>query len=167
MAVDQIILLRHARAGRKLADRSKDFERGLDRKGREVALRLPDVIEGHVHPETIVSSPFRRCMQTVQPLAADLDLRIMEDERFASGSSAKSVRQAFLDLPTNSVVSTHGEVIARLFDERVKCAKGAFWVVERQDMKFSPLRYVEAPTHAQRGCERRRPHLSFMRIWFR
>jgi len=148
-AVDQIIVLRHARAGRKLTDRSKDFKRSLDRKGREDALRLPRVIEGHLHPEAIVSSPFRRCVQTVEPLAGDLDLLIVEDDRFTPGSSERSVREAFLEVAANSVVSTHGEVIAMLFDERVRCAKGAFWIVERRNGELSPGLYVEVPARAQ------------------
>ena len=145
-AVDQIIVLRHARAGRKVADRSKDFTRSLDRRGREVALRLPQLVEAHLHPEAIVSSPFRRCLQTVEPLASDLDLPVAEDDRFTPGSSKRSVREAFLEAPASSVVSTHGEIIALLFDDRVKCAKGAFWVVERRDGKLAPSLYVEAPT---------------------
>ena len=147
-SVDQFILLRHARAGRKLANRAKDFDRGLDAMGKQVALRLPRTIEFCLLPEAIFSSPFRRCMQTVQPLADDLDLRIDEDARFTPGSPAEAVRDGLLDVPANAVVCTHGEVIAHLFDERVRCAKGAFWVVERRDGEFFPLHYVEAPARA-------------------
>ena len=148
---DPFILLRHARAGRKLSDTSKDFKRALDRKGKEVALRLPGAIELYVHPEAILSSPFRRCVETVQPLAEELDLHIVEDERLTPGRSATTVREALLDLPAHSVVSTHGEVIAQLFDGRARCAKGAFWVVERREGTFSPQRYVEAPVRAGRS----------------
>ena len=151
IGVEQFIMLRHARAGRKLANRSKDFERGLDAKGKDVALRLPRTIESYLQPEAILSSPFRRCLQTVQPLANELDLRIIEDDRFTPGASSAFVRAAFLDVPPNSVVSTHGEVIAHLFDERVRCAKGAFWVVERRAGELFPLHYVEAPTRPQRS----------------
>ena len=149
-SVDQFILLRHARAGRKLANRARDFERGLDAKGKDVALRLPRTIAFYLLAEAVLSSPFRRCVQTVQPLADELDLRIVEDARFAPGIPADSVRSGFLDVPPNSVVSTHGEVIASLFDEPVRCAKGAFWVVERRDRELCPLHYVEAPAHAPR-----------------
>jgi 8-oxo-dGTP diphosphatase len=152
-SVERFIVLRHARAGRKLSDRSKDFKRGLDREGLEVALRLPRTIETHVQTETVLSSPFRRCLQTVQPLADELDLQIIEDDRFTPGTPAESVREAFLDIPADSVVSTHGEVISQLFHERVKCGKGAFWVVERRDGALFPSHYVEAPT---RGAKRSR-----------
>ena len=149
--VEQIIVLRHARAGSKLADPSKDLKRALDRKGLEVALRLPGTIEAHLRPAAIVSSPFQRCLQTVEPLAGDLDLPIVEDDRFTPGRSEQSVRQAVVELPTSSVVCTHGEIIGLLFDDRVKCAKGAFWVVERRAGELSPKLYVEAPTRGQRS----------------
>ena len=148
--VDQFILLRHARAGRKLSNPRKDFERGLDAKGKDVAMRLPRTIESYLRPEAILSSPFLRCVQTVQPLADELDLPISKDDRFTPGRTEASVRQAFLSIPANSVVSTHGEVIAHLFDERVKCAKGAFWLVERRDDQLLPAHYVEAPARQQR-----------------
>ena len=104
----------------------------------------------YLQPEAILSSPFLRCVQTVQPLADELDLPISKDDRFTPGRTEASVRQAFLSIPANSVVSTHGEVIAHLFDERVKCAKGAFWVVERRDSQLLPTHYVEAPARRQR-----------------
>ena len=71
---DHFILLRHARAGRKLRDRSKDFTRRLDRRGEQVALLLPEAIVTYMHPGFILSSPFRRCVQTVEPLAEELGL---------------------------------------------------------------------------------------------
>jgi 8-oxo-dGTP diphosphatase len=146
---DRFILLRHARAGRKLRDRAKDFERGLDREGREVAVLLPKVIADYMQPELITSSPFRRCVQTVEPLAQSLGLPVVEDDDFTPGHSAKTVRAAFSDVPSASVVCTHGEVIARLLGRGTKCAKGAFWIVERRDGKFVPVRYVEAPVARQ------------------
>jgi phosphohistidine phosphatase SixA len=143
--VDRFILLRHARAGRKLRDRPKDFSRRLDRKGGQVALVLPELIMSYLVPEMILCSPFRRCVQTVEPLADRLGLRVVEDERFTPDRSTEAVRKAFVDVAANSVVCTHGEVIAQLFDEPVRCAKGAFWIVDRRGDTFNPNRYVEAP----------------------
>lgn len=150
-AADRVILLRHARAGRKLRDRSKDFERGLDGKGQEVALLLPEVIAGFMQPELIISSPFRRCVQTVDPLAQALGLTVVEDDAFTPDRSAKAVRAAFGEVPSGSVVCSHGEVIAQLLGRRWKCAKGAFWIVERRDGKFVPAQYVEAPVARQQS----------------
>ena len=148
---DQFILLRHARAGEKVRDRSRDFKRRLDRRGEKVALWLPELIVSYVHPKVILSSPFRRCVQTVVPLAERVGLDVVEDERFAPGHSSSSVRKAFGDVAANSVVCTHGEVISQLFDDPVRCAKGAFWIVERCGGKFIPSHYVEAPTSTQQS----------------
>ncbi len=70
-----------------------------------------------LRPELILSSPFPRCVQTVEPLARALGLHVVEDERFAPYRSAKAVREAFGESPGNSVVCTHGEVITRLFND--------------------------------------------------
>lgn len=147
-AVDQLILLRHARAGKKIPNRSRDFERGLDPRGEEAALQLPELIASVLRPTAILSSPYRRCVQTVEPLADALDLRIVNDVRFTPTNRA-SVRNAFADLPPDSVVCTHGEVIARLLKGQKTCGKGAFWLVERRDGHLLPVRYVEAPTVTQ------------------
>lgn len=146
--VDQFILLRDARAGKKIPNRSRDFKRGLDGKGEEVALRLPELITRVLHPSMIVSSPFRRCVETVEPLAEGLGLDVVNDSRFTPDGRA-DVRGAFAGVPADSVVCTHGEIITRLLAGQRKCAKGAFWVVERRGDNFLPVRYVEAPTAAQ------------------
>lgn len=148
-AADRFVLVRHARAGTKLRDRAKDFERGLDRKGQEVALLLPEAIADFMKPEVVISSPFRRCVQTVEPLAQALGLPVVEEDDFTPDRSAKAVRAAFGDVPSGSVVCSHGEVIARLLGRGAKCAKGAFWIVERRDGKFVPVRYVAAPVARQ------------------
>ena len=63
-AVDQFIVLRHARAGKKIRDRSKDFKRGLDRTGEEVAQQLPELITS-----VLTSGP--DSLQPVPALRAD------------------------------------------------------------------------------------------------
>jgi phosphohistidine phosphatase SixA len=149
-AADQIIILRHARAGKKISNRSKDFKRGLDRKGEAVARQLPELITGSLCPSAILSSPFRRCLETVEPLAEAIDLAVVEDDRFSPNSRA-IVRDAFADVAADSVVCTHGEVIVRLLGRQAQCAKGAFWVVERREGNFVPLRYVKAPSIRDRA----------------
>ena len=142
---DRFILLRHARAGRKVRDPEKDFKRRLDSKGEQVALALPEVITSYMSPETVLSSPFRRCVETVEPLAKAIGFRVFEDEGFTPGRSRRDLRKAFSEVAANSVVCTHGEVIAALLNNSAGCAKGAFWVVERRGDTFIPSQYVEAP----------------------
>jgi 8-oxo-dGTP diphosphatase len=144
-AADRLILLRHARAGKQVRDPAKDFRRPLDRQGRQVAQALPDLITSYLDPELILSSPFRRCVETVEPLAKAIGFRVFEDEGFTPGRSRRDLRKAFSEVAANSVVCTHGEVIAALLNNSAGCAKGAFWVVERRGDTFIPSQYVEAP----------------------
>jgi phosphohistidine phosphatase SixA len=144
--VERLVLLRHACAGEKIADTARDFDRGLDAAGEEIAARLSETVTTHLWPNEILSSPFRRCVQTVRPLATTLGLRIREDERLTPHRTRGRLHQTFVQLPADTVVCTHGEVIERLFDGAVTCAKGAFWIVERHDEgRLVPAFYVEAP----------------------
>ena len=147
---DQFVVLRHARAGKKIPNRSKDFKRGLDRTGEAIARQLPELIPSVLRPSSIVSSPFRRCVQTVEPLAEAIELAIFEDDRFSPTTCRATVCDAFADVWPDGVY-THGEVIVRLLGKQAQCAKGAFWVVERRDGKFIPLRYVKAPSIRDRA----------------
>ena len=110
---------------------------------------LPEAIADLMQPELIISSPFRRCVQTVEPLAQALGLPVVEDDAFTPDRSEKAVRAAFGEVPSGSVVCSHGEVIALLLGRGTKCAKGALWIVERRDGKFVPVRYVDAPVARQ------------------
>ena len=132
------------------SNRSKDFKRGLDRTGEAIARQLPELITSILRPSSIVSSPFRRCVQTVEPLAEAIQLAILEDDRFSPTSRA-TVCDAFADVSAGTLVCTHGEVIVRLLGKQAQCAKGAFWVVERRDGKFIPLRYVKAQSIRDRA----------------
>ena len=106
-AADRFVLVRHARAGTKLRDRAKDFERGLDRKGQEVALLLPEAIADFMKPEVVISSPFRRCVQTVEPLAQALGLPVVEEDDFTPDPRQRlSGRPSGMFLPGRSFAAT-------------------------------------------------------------
>lgn len=76
----QLLLIRHALPLRSEYGQGSDPE--LSEMGRRQALRLPDALARH--PITrVVSSPQRRAVQTAEPLAAQRDLAIDVDERFA------------------------------------------------------------------------------------
>ena len=111
--VDELILLRHAHAGKRIPVPSGDFERGLVGGGKDVALQLPELITSLHRPSAILSSPFRRCVETVEPLAEALGLDVEEDRRFSPDTRA-GVRAAFAEAPAGAVVCTRGEVISRL-----------------------------------------------------
>ena len=69
------LLVRHARAGSRKGWEGPDIERPLSKKGRRQADGLVEMLEA-AGVKRIVSSPYVRCTQTVEPLAEALGLEI-------------------------------------------------------------------------------------------
>jgi 8-oxo-dGTP diphosphatase len=146
---DTLIVVRHAMAGVKLPDPVRDFARGLDEHGLHAAAALPARLLEHVTPTTIVSSPFRRCLQTVRPLAGRLALGIDRSDDLRASASLDATVELLHSLPDGALVCTHGEVITALFGP-MNCEKAAFLVVERDGGLLSPTLYVGPPEPAAR-----------------
>jgi 8-oxo-dGTP diphosphatase len=112
------ILLRHAAAGDREHWDGDDFHRPLDVRGRRQAAELVELLRpfGVLR---VVSSPYVRCVQTVEPLAAALGLPVELDERLGEGAG----RAALPLLEEDGVVwCTHGDVVRELVDRGLKKA---------------------------------------------
>jgi 8-oxo-dGTP diphosphatase len=148
-----MLLLRHASAGERLSSPSQDRARRLDRMGRAQAARLAETLaEGGIG--RIVTSPHRRCVETVAPLAQALDL-VVEVRPELGPDAAKGETLALLrELPEGTLVSTHREVFERLFGDEVACEKGGAWFVERRSRRFVATSYVPPPVVVERDRRR-------------
>lgn len=150
-------VLRHAKAGLRWSEEALDEERPLTRRGRRQALRLVERFQG-IDLQRIVSSPFTRCVQTVEPLAEARGIKLETALELAEGQPSEAV-EAFVrsvDLrPT--LLCGHGKEIKGLIDRLEAAgtpiegprglAKGSVWVLERQpDGRVLAARYVPAPT---------------------
>jgi len=82
-----VLLIRHALAGKRTEWRGDDRRRPLDERGRRQALRLVDLLAGYPI-ERILSSPYDRCVQTVEPLARARGLAIDVRDEFAEERQA-------------------------------------------------------------------------------
>jgi 8-oxo-(d)GTP phosphatase len=150
-----VYLVRHAKAGVRELWQGPDEERALTRRGRRQAERLVERFQG-VEIDRVVSSPFLRCIQTVEPLARSRGLEVEIAEELAEGADPERTVEFIRHLdPVPTVLCGHGGEIdgaVRAFEaEGAKVegarglAKGSVWVLEREDGRVVSARYLPAP----------------------
>jgi 8-oxo-(d)GTP phosphatase len=152
----RIVVVRHGQAVSKKDWAGKDGARPLVGHGRQQAERLDKVI-GSVWPSRVISSPALRCVQTVQPFAADRGLDVELSKRLSptAGPSALGLcRRLAASEPSDStiVLCTHREVLVELlptlakeFDRRLghrpPGAKGGVWVLRFRNRRLAQVDY--------------------------
>jgi phosphohistidine phosphatase SixA len=80
----QLLLLRHAHAGDPMKWSGNDDLRPLSDRGRRQAERLGRLLaEAGFRPDAIRSSPRLRALETAEPVAAALGLKVISDDALA------------------------------------------------------------------------------------
>jgi phosphohistidine phosphatase SixA len=111
-----LLLVRHARAGDRSRWRGDDRERPLDEVGIAQARGLVELL-GTFTIEAILSSPYHRCLQTVEPLAAARDLVIeARDELGEEHQLTEGVELVQSLAGRDVVVCGHGGLESALVD---------------------------------------------------
>ena len=136
-----LYLVRHAKAGTRRDWFGDDRLRPLTKSGIAQAEALADRLEP-LHPARLISSPYRRCVQTLEPLASRTGLTVEIDLAWSEGAEFESALQHLTTLGDRTVMSSHGDVIPELISalERRGMAikgepswrKGAVWVIHRE-----------------------------------
>jgi len=105
-----IYLVRHAKAGSRAAWGEDDALRPLVDEGRQqaclVAARLAPL-----HPPRLVSSPFLRCRQTLEPLAEMTSLAVESVDALREGVDTDTALTFLETLADGAVACSHGDVI--------------------------------------------------------
>jgi len=109
-----VVLLRHASAGDRDKWHGDDRLRPLDKRGRKQAEKLRYRILA-LGVTRVLSSPYVRCMETVEPLGLDIEL----DDRLAEGASREETL-ALLAEADGAVACTHGDVIENVLGRSLK-----------------------------------------------
>ncbi len=128
-----VLLVRHAKAGSRKAWHGDDLLRPLDRNGREQAAGLRRSLRWF-GPGRVLSAESLRCQQTVEGLAADLDLPVEPEPALAEEAYEKHPQRALerlLAMATDgrvAVACSQGGVIPDLVgtlaaEHRVRLAK--------------------------------------------
>ena len=159
-----IYLVRHARAGDRSKWKKPDQLRPLSKAGRRQAAGLFDVVVGDAGTggearfTDVLSSPYVRCVQTVESLAEQLGLAVERADALTEGARFKDALplvEKYTD--TNAVLCMHGDVLPELLEhfasrglllphDRVE--KGSTWALDFVDGTPTAIRYFAPPTSA-------------------
>lgn len=147
-----LFLVRHVTAG----DRSKwtgvDAIRPLTKKGRREAQAMAELLQGR-GIERIYSSPYTRCVQTMEPLAEAIGAKVIEHDALAEGPDVDAAYELCDELVGyNAVLCSHGDVIPAvinrmmwaglILESRFYCSKGSIWEVDLDAGRFAHARYI-------------------------
>jgi phosphohistidine phosphatase SixA len=159
-----LILVRHAKAGRRDDWDDDDLLRPLSRAGAAQARDIAELL-ALFGPDRIGSAPLGRCRDTVAPLADAVGLPVMDEpllteDGYAGDPEATLRRVRELGaLPGVTVVSSQGGVIpdavralareaadtAAVDPDEVPAKKGSIWVLGLRDGVLVCADHVERP----------------------
>jgi len=149
-----VFLVRHAKAGSRSRWRGPDDLRPLIKAGRRQAEALVALL-GSESITRIVSSPYVRCRQTVEPLGEALRLPVDLADALTEGATVIEALRLIEKVSAESaVLCSHGDVIGALLDhfkqggvpvEGDAFEKGSTWALEIDAGAVVSARYL-APT---------------------
>jgi 8-oxo-dGTP diphosphatase len=122
-----VYLVRHARAGKRGEWEGDDRLRPLDERGVRQAQGLVEQLSGR-ELERILSSPYVRCVETVEPLAEVRRLPLEPEEAFAEGAGSEAALDLLRGAGGGVVACVHGDLVEELLGRKLK--KGATAVLE-------------------------------------
>ncbi len=149
-------LVRHAHAGQRKSWQEADHLRPLSAKGlRQAATIKERLLELPV--DTVHSSHYERCDQTVRPYAQALDLDVAHEPSLVEGAAPEDQLQFLGSLSdTAAVVCTHGDVISGLlghlqaegvdFADRLQWKKASIWTLDLLEGRVRGGLYTPPPS---------------------
>jgi phosphohistidine phosphatase SixA len=148
----KVYAVRHADAGEREKWTGSDELRPLSEKGWRQAHGLVEQLAG-AGVGHILTSPYVRCRQTVEPLAEALRLPIQEASELAEGGDYVRALQLAAQQGGDSVICSHGDVIGDLVESlrqqglapaSARFSKGSTWVLDLHDGKVQSAQFMPA-----------------------
>ena len=104
-------------------------------------------------PESILSSPYVRCVETVTPMAEALDLPVKSVDALAEGHGADAVLLLRAMAGDAALLCTHGDVATAILEALVpdpgaagrselRLQKGEVWVIESDDNALTIVEHI-------------------------
>jgi 8-oxo-dGTP diphosphatase len=106
----RLYLVRHAKAGERRLWDGDDRDRPLSPKGWKQAELLAARLLA-LDVSELYSSPYVRCLQTLQPLADRLDRTVKVDNRLSEDEPFEPLLEMLTEVPDGTVMSSHGDMI--------------------------------------------------------
>ena len=151
-----LLLVRHAKAGTRRDWDGDDRTRPLTRSGWTQARALHGLLRPY-GPARLLSSPYVRCVQTLEPLGEELGLEVESADELAEGRSGKAIVlvRSFVSGPTVAM-STHGDIVPSVLEALVEedglklpgpptWPKGSTWVLHAKKGRYVRAQYFPPP----------------------
>lgn len=149
-----IHLFRHAHAGRRIDWDAQDEERPLSDLGRNQALVVAERLQS-LDIDRILTSPYVRCVQSVEPLSEATGIVIEIEPRLAEQTSGERLNALLGELTPGTVLCTHGDIVSGLIgriaaegadlDGDLIWEKGSVWHLETSETGRIVSGSYEAP----------------------
>jgi 8-oxo-dGTP diphosphatase len=135
-----LYIVRHAVAVPRRQWDGDDDARPLTRTGRAQTKRLLKWSH-HLDASRVLTSPTARCVDTVRRIAGALDVTLEPTDalRLHHDNEAVELARELLDLTTDVVLCTHGEIVIPMLaalrprmrgGDLDDCAKGSVWTLQ-------------------------------------
>lgn len=141
-----VFLVRHAKAGSRTDWHDDDMIRPLSKKGWTQARALVDRFALH-QPPALLSSPYLRCVQTLEPLSESIGQPVQIHEALTEGASFENTLALLKSVADNTVLCSHGDVIPAAIDALLRrglllttepdTRKAATFVLHRENGVFT------------------------------
>lgn len=159
-ATGRVNLVRHAAAGSRSDWKGDDRKRPITEKGRLQSEAIAETL-GRRAPSLIVSSPYVRCVQTGEPLAARLGLDVKTVGFLEEGSNGTGFLDYVAARPGAEIVMvSHGDVIPEIVQRLQRrgipmssrapngvmdCKKGSNWALVTEHGRVVSAQYIPPP----------------------
>ena len=138
---DVIYLVRHAKAGERRVWEDNDEAHPLSKHGWRQSEEIAERLLGK-GANTLLSSPYVRCVQTLEPLAGRLGAEIQMDGRLAEAEPFEPVLELLGEVGNGAVLCSHGDIIPETIQALVRRGmevqspadwrKASIWVLKRK-----------------------------------
>ena len=150
-----IYVVRHAKAGDRADWEGDDRLRPLSKPGRRQAEELAAWLKKEPI-DAVLSSPYVRCVQTLDPLAAQRKLPIEPRTDLEEGSGGESILRLAQEFKgRNTVLCTHGDLVEELLEYLIaqglvsrahaRLEKGSTWILNAKNGRITGATYQPAP----------------------